>query len=784
MKSNSKDRLKVVNGNLLIFDKTTPLVTNDNTDEKNTPTIPAEKLALLLENFKKEHPDLALLDDMENGARLDNYIGLNGCLITNEKKAQVYEVGIPTSNQTNIPKRRGFNFYIIGDCKLSQVLSNLPYGILNKNKTGIGATTLELNANRNSIIVVPTKNLAYNKAQTGQGKYLYVGSTINGKANSGSTQKDIIKYITNRSIHPKKIITVADSLKKVLNALDYLKIDRNDYFLTVDEVDIIQSDSTFRPKLENVIDYYFTFNKEHRCLLSATMGEFSHPEVRKEPLIEIEFQIPAKRTINLCRTDNPDQLVHDLIQALEESGKIVIAYNSLTQIQIIIELLQAYAIKDIKHKEEQKRVKQEIKNKCGILCSDASRYKVKEFYQELAVNENNQVLLPRKINFMTCAFFVGLDINEPFHLISVSNIFVPYTLLSPNKYTQIAGRGRKGLLSEYIVFNTYDNKHSNERFNIESYRNDLIEKAKEIETLYAATKAICKRNSTIIPMCNKVNNAIQSAATENIEGIAPIPLTYQDINGDYKVSYFNIDALCEKKQLKNELYATPDALEKALNKEGHHVIFTYNEIPYSNIQKLVAKNVGEENNESLKENMETAISELIKLDNENTLSDAILQEHINHCNMDMKTLYERVLSLYKYINLEILISKLVKDENTLKGIDKDQYEQLYQSIILWALDDNHNFKKVMKDTFLQEDKRFTPELIKNNMERIYSDFGLPHSKTTSVTLFRKFFKTTENNDKNGIGRYFLVKGLLIDSLKAEHKEIIPDNADITSLFKV
>lgn len=39
MKSNSKDRLKVVNGNLLIFDKTTPLVTNDNTDEKNTPTI-------------------------------------------------------------------------------------------------------------------------------------------------------------------------------------------------------------------------------------------------------------------------------------------------------------------------------------------------------------------------------------------------------------------------------------------------------------------------------------------------------------------------------------------------------------------------------------------------------------------------------------------------------------------------------------------------------------------------------------------------------------------------
>ena len=45
---------------------------------------------------------------------------------------------------------------------------------------------------------------------------------------------------------------------------------------------------------------------------------------------------------------------------IEGAGKIVIAYNSLTQIQIIIQLLQVYAIEKVEDKEEQKRIKQEI----------------------------------------------------------------------------------------------------------------------------------------------------------------------------------------------------------------------------------------------------------------------------------------------------------------------------------------------------------------------------------------------------------------------------------------
>ena len=37
------------------------------------------------------------------------------------------------------------------DDKLSNVFSTIPYGLIKKNRTGVGATTLELNSKRNSL---------------------------------------------------------------------------------------------------------------------------------------------------------------------------------------------------------------------------------------------------------------------------------------------------------------------------------------------------------------------------------------------------------------------------------------------------------------------------------------------------------------------------------------------------------------------------------------------------------------------------------------------------------
>ncbi|MBC7423212.1 MAG: hypothetical protein H7334_07120, partial [Ferruginibacter sp.] len=59
--------------------------------------------------------------------------------------------------------------------KLTDVFTKMPYGLIHKEETGIGATTLELKAKRNSIIVEPIKVTASTKAYKEKGAF-YVGS--------------------------------------------------------------------------------------------------------------------------------------------------------------------------------------------------------------------------------------------------------------------------------------------------------------------------------------------------------------------------------------------------------------------------------------------------------------------------------------------------------------------------------------------------------------------------------------------------------------------------------
>ncbi len=59
--------------------------------------------------------------------------------------------------------------------KLGEVIDRLPSGIIDERATGIGATTCEITSPRNSIIVVPTRALAYSKALSHPDSF-YVGS--------------------------------------------------------------------------------------------------------------------------------------------------------------------------------------------------------------------------------------------------------------------------------------------------------------------------------------------------------------------------------------------------------------------------------------------------------------------------------------------------------------------------------------------------------------------------------------------------------------------------------
>lgn len=219
--------------------------------------------------------------------------------------------------------------------KLGQLLDRVPYGIINKTITGLGATTLELETQvRDSIIVVPTKSLAYNKHVTterklGENSSMYIGSPI-GHILTEITIEDIRNYLRINNGKRKKFLVVADSLWKVIEAIGEQVY--HNYFLMVDEIDTMQSDSVYRYRLESVIDYYFQFDQSMRSAVTATLREFSDSRLMFETYTTTVWAQNPVRNIRLIEANEVDVTAEKIIRDLfakSSDEKILVAYNSL-----------------------------------------------------------------------------------------------------------------------------------------------------------------------------------------------------------------------------------------------------------------------------------------------------------------------------------------------------------------------------------------------------------------------------------------------------------------------
>jgi len=323
---------------------------------------------------------------------------------------------------------------------LGDVFKALPHGIINKTETGIGATTLELNALRNSIIVEPLKVTASSKASKKVEEYLYVGGKTSFHKSS-TTKNQIEGYVTNSAIKHKKIIVVADSLNRVIDVLEAQGVNwQEEYFLLLDEVDSFQMDSTYRASLERCIDYYNMFQKKNRAMTTATMLSFSNPEFKEEPRVIFKYETVSKQKLNLYSTENIEEQCENLVRSIlsRSTGKIVIAYNSVNGNKQLADKLVS--------------LKLITETEIGILCSNSADNKRKcgNFFSQFSNTE-----LPNRICFITSAYFTGFDIKERFHLISLSDGNEPIQMLSVSNHKQIIGRCRdaQGIISNDFVYN-------------------------------------------------------------------------------------------------------------------------------------------------------------------------------------------------------------------------------------------------------------------------------------------------------------------------------------------
>lgn len=635
---------------------------------------------------------------------------------------------------------------------LAGIFDRMPYGLVKKNRTGIGATTLELMADRNSIIVVPTKALASSKKLSGRKTdryYHYVG----GETPKVSKQPSIDAFLTNWSIKPKKFIVVADSLPKLIRKIGVRKC--KDYFLMVDEIDSYQYDSNYRPNLENVMDCYFSFfPPEQRCLVSATVGQFSDPRINDEPVINIRFSAPSPRKIHLNSTNNVVETTAKKIESLSREfpeDKILVAYNSIQYgILPVIRLLG-----------------EELQQECAVMCSVNSRNHVERYYAEL-----EDELLPNRITFMTCTYFVGVDIKERFHLISVADVHHPHTLLLEDKLQQIAGRCRhpEGLLSETLIYSTSISSDT-EPVPVTSVKT-MLDDAVSLASFAKSVQQIKEKFPKAFPKYNPLTaEYVVNHSHKSYDMTGEVRMIRQTVTGKIQPAYFNIDSLVIQQNLNNSIYRTPSALKDALEKSGHSITY-YHSTEHSGVPAGIHKEIREKIKESDEQQLEDIINSLKDIESS---KERLKYAEKLECSKRNQMFIYYFMKLQRYVPFDVLTGKL----RELKS--KTNYDRFYQATIIWALDEKHPLKCSIRENFPIGEK-LTGDEIERRVSAIWNGMlnmgKLEHNQCHHILSL--FCRKTETKKRiQGVPRrVYEIVSYDVNNLECAPMEYIPADENI------
>ena len=145
---------------------------------------------------------------------------------------------------------------------LSEVLSKLPLGILNKNQTNVGGSHMALNSPENYILVAPTRDLIDNKlAQPNNSIFELFG------VYGGVSRVAFKNYICNNELH--HILVTYDSLPKLIKWLEALDINAYDYNILYDEYHLLLTEMRYRSRaVETLVRIATRFR--HYTFMSAT----------------------------------------------------------------------------------------------------------------------------------------------------------------------------------------------------------------------------------------------------------------------------------------------------------------------------------------------------------------------------------------------------------------------------------------------------------------------------------------------------------------------------------
>ncbi len=408
--------------------------------------------------------------------------------------------------------------------RLSKAFKKLPSGLIDKTYTGIGGTSMELDCDRDSIVVVPYNNIADSKAKqlsvTQNYRVFKFTKDKIRSANKISTvsvcKESVQDYIesTRREGKPLKFICVNDQLSSLEACSAELGLNFKQFFLLLDEIDSMQEQSGFRNVMDDTLDIYKKHPKRKRAMLTATMQEFSDPGLAKEKRWKILMTDAAKAPIHMVESITPlEEIVMRVLQILDmNEDKIVIACNHIASaLQLAITITE-----------------KNTKVSLSIMSSFTSRTLVSPYYGTLSEDG----ILPSRVNIITAAYFNGCDILEQYHSIIYLAAQTPSLRLSPEAVYQISGRARKGVMSNTIILNR---SSGYEEYKIHS-REELLELGSDSCAFAIGLKYMNKSKSSVSRyMVEQVHGLL-------VNGNKDQPgLFYKTKQGDYVISYLKVD---------------------------------------------------------------------------------------------------------------------------------------------------------------------------------------------------------------------------------------------------
>ena len=463
-------------------------------------------------------------------------------------------MSIVQDEETIVKENMKYTYTIKKGDFINKAFKSIPSNsIIDKGKCGIGGTTMEIEENRSSIIIVP--NISIIKAKTKDHKVLF---GFYGEISNAELEVYLKSKLEDKG--DIKIMVTPEGLARIIEVSFKCGLDIYEKcFLLFDEVHSVITEGEYRKDISEAFQYFFKFND--KAVISATPLSFTDPRFKTMDYHEIKVD-EEKGKVHLLYTSNVIKSASKFL--IDKSGISKRFHIFLNSVYLINEVVNLLPNKDI-----------------AICCAENKDNKIKlgnnaEYMVDPVEDEKF-----RKYNFYTTKYFEGWDLfDDDCSVVYVSSTDIKHTCLDiDTKVRQAFGRLRENQPKFKIHISDFLGKEEN--VDIHKVYNDTLEdRIKDIEYY---NDGIRRERFGLI---SNLKDEIEEIADFTDQGYA-------------ELNYFKQDAFINAEKAKLQ-YRSLDSLEEAWKRNEYDIkMYKYDSV-FSEKDLKILENNRTSRNEKLK----------------------------------------------------------------------------------------------------------------------------------------------------------------------------------------